>query len=340
MTSPANRRDFLGKGLLGAAAAGAAYSVQSLEEKILLAALEEGQAQSPPQPAAGEEMPRGKIGNIQISRLLIGGNLIGGWAHARDLIYVSALFKAYNTEAKVFDTLELAERSGINTIQIDPLCQDVVEKYKRQRGSKLQTMICINPDRDWTKMADQIKRLMDRGATLLYTHGEGTDRQVMAGRLDVLAKALELIRAQGVPAGIGSHSLETPIACEKENLNPDYYVKTFHLDRYWSATPPEHREEWCWYKGHSLDHNKYHDNIFCLDADKTAAFFEAVKRPWVAFKVLAAGAIHPQIGLSSAYRHGADFVILGMFDFQIAQDVAIAKDCIRKHANRKRPWYG
>ncbi len=337
MTLPANRRNFLSQGLLGAAAAGAAYS---LEEQILLAALQEGKAQSAPQPAGGAELPRGKIGDVQISRLLIGGNLIGGWAHARDLIYVSALFKAYNTEPRVFDTLELAERSGINTIQIDPLCQDVVEKYKRQRGGKIQTMVCVHPDRDFAKMEEHIKRVRDRGADLLYTHGEGSDRQVMAGRVDVLAKALELIRAQGVPAGIGSHSLETPIACEKEKLNPDYYVKTFHLDRYWSATPPEHREEWCWYKGHSLDHNKYHDNIFCLDAEKTAAFFEAVQRPWVAFKVLAAGAIHPQIGLSSAYRHGADFAILGMFDFQIAQDVAIAIDCLRKHANRKRPWYG
>ena len=52
-------------------------------------------------------MPCGKIGNVTISRLFIGGNLIGGWAHSRDLIYVSKLFKAYNTEAKIFETLEL-----------------------------------------------------------------------------------------------------------------------------------------------------------------------------------------------------------------------------------------
>jgi aspartate aminotransferase len=29
----------------------------------------------------------GKIGNVALSRLLIGGNLIGGWAHSRDLMY-------------------------------------------------------------------------------------------------------------------------------------------------------------------------------------------------------------------------------------------------------------
>ncbi|MFC2138496.1 DoxX family membrane protein, partial [Bacteroidota bacterium] len=50
-------------------------------------------------------LPKGKIGNHEISRLVLGGNLIGGWAHARDLIYVPSLFKAYNTEKKVYETL-------------------------------------------------------------------------------------------------------------------------------------------------------------------------------------------------------------------------------------------
>lgn len=33
-------------------------------------------------------LPMGKIGDLEVSRLFMGGNLIGGWAHARDLIYV------------------------------------------------------------------------------------------------------------------------------------------------------------------------------------------------------------------------------------------------------------
>ncbi|MCJ7820097.1 MAG: DoxX family membrane protein, partial [Bacteroidales bacterium] len=63
-------------------------------------------------------LPRGKIGNHEISRLILGGNLIGGWAHSRDLIYVSSLFMAYNTERKIYETLILSENAGINTINI------------------------------------------------------------------------------------------------------------------------------------------------------------------------------------------------------------------------------
>ena len=43
----------------------------------------------------------GTIGKVRISRLFLGGNLIGGWAHSRDLSYISSLFRAYNTEAKI-----------------------------------------------------------------------------------------------------------------------------------------------------------------------------------------------------------------------------------------------
>ena len=115
MAEKTDRRSFLNKTLLGAAGVGAAAS---LEENILLAAVDQGQAspqegQALPQPPKPDvdpaSMPCGKIGKVTVSRLFLGGNLIGGWSHSRDLIYVSKLFKSYNTEAKIFETLALAE---------------------------------------------------------------------------------------------------------------------------------------------------------------------------------------------------------------------------------------
>ena len=57
-------------------------------------------------------MPHGKLGQASVSRLILGGNLIGGWAHARDLLYVGRLFKEYNTKQKIFETLKLCEIAG------------------------------------------------------------------------------------------------------------------------------------------------------------------------------------------------------------------------------------
>jgi hypothetical protein len=87
------------------------------------------------------------------------------------------------------------------------------------------------------------------------------------------------------------------------------------------------------------DHNQFHDNMFDLFPDKTTEFMQTVKRPWIAFKVLAGGAITPQDGFKFAFENGADFICVGMFDFQIVEDVNIALDVLSNLKSRPRPWY-
>ena len=85
--------------MLGAAGAGA---LLSLEEKSLQAALDQKQKDQPAEPHRlpyqGETLPRGKLGKVSVSRLLMGGNLIGGYAPSRDLHYVSRLLREYNRD--------------------------------------------------------------------------------------------------------------------------------------------------------------------------------------------------------------------------------------------------
>jgi hypothetical protein len=67
-----------------------------------------------------------------------------------------------------------------------------------------------------------------------------------------------------------------------------------------------------------------------------------VTKPWIAFKVLAAGAIHPQDGFRFAFENGADFVNVGMFDFQVREDAILAGDIVTEITTRgrRRPWRG
>jgi hypothetical protein len=190
-------------------------------------------------------------------------------------------------------------------------------------------------------MKAEIQRQIDLGATLLYSHGGVTDSHMMnGGKIDVIGQMLDLIKAQGVPAGVGGHSLNMPIACEKHKLDPDFYVKTFHMDRYWSATPEQRREEYDWMNPDSSDHDANYDNMWCNNPEETASFMETVGKPWVAFKVMAAGAISPRRAFPNAYRNGADFIIAGMFDFQVETDVKIAITSLKRLDTRNRPWYG
>ncbi|MBM3878477.1 MAG: hypothetical protein FJ387_01990, partial [Verrucomicrobia bacterium] len=110
--SPVNRRQFLQRSVLASAAA---PLVASFEEQALLAGPAASASGAAATPVPAKEFPRGRLGPLQVSRLICGGNLISGFAHSRDLIYVSPLLKRYFTDEKVCETLAICEAQGLNT---------------------------------------------------------------------------------------------------------------------------------------------------------------------------------------------------------------------------------
>jgi len=260
-------------------------------------------------------LPQRKIGDVAVSRLIVGGNPISGNAHSRDLSYVSSLMRKYFTDEKCVETMHICEECGINTVQFrtDSNIVRILEKYWKQ-GGKMQWIAQIKPRRpDISDIMNDVRMAFDNGAIGGYLQGQVSDRLVRDGRIDLVQTAFENIQANGTIAGIGGHSLDVIIACEKAGIKPDFYMKTLHRGDYWSANrqPPK-------------------DNIWSVTPEKTIKFMKKVNRPWIAFKVLAAGAIHPQQGFKYAFENGADFICVGMFDFQVRENVIITKDILNK----------
>jgi uncharacterized membrane protein YphA (DoxX/SURF4 family) len=276
-------------------------------------------------------LPKGRIGQKEFSRLILGGNLLSGWAHSRDLIYVSQLVKAYHNKERIFATLLMAEKCGVDTLLTNPILCSLIDEYWKRRIGKIQFISdCAGLDYDekgakptpFDKYLDKVQRAIDYGAVACYIQGETADYYVKNGQPDRLAKVIELIRKNRVLVGIGAHQLETLQGCVAEGMTPDFWMKTMHHHGYWSARHPE-----------------WHDNMYCNTPAETAAWMRERKEPWIAFKTMAAGAIHPKEAFRYAWENGADFVCAGMYDFQLVEDVNVALDALGSGLpGRQRPW--
>jgi hypothetical protein len=134
-------------------------------------------------------------------------------------------------------------------------------------------------------------------------------------------------------AGVAAHGLAAIIECEKAKLDVDFYQKTLHTHDYYSAP-----------RADETDPVGKHDNSWCNDPQAVVDFMANVKKPFVAFKVLAAGAIPPRAGFPYAFNSGADFILVGTFDWQIAENANLARRVVKivsgPASKRTRPWYG
>lgn len=324
MASNVNRRGFFKGTILSAASI-----------KLAL----DSRAQSPPNAALPSavtkaSLPAGKIGKLEISRIILGGNLLTHYTHSRDLKYVYGLAAHYNTDEKIQETLALAEAHGINTVSMHnpPHPISLLKRYRRERGGKIKWIICPTApvESDMSKYRQEIEELVTAGAEAIYLWGVHSDALVVRERIDLIAKAVEVAKEFGVPSGVGAHSLEVVKASEKYGVNADFYIKTFHHHNYPTGPKPDQLK---------APYSEF-PGYWCRDPQETADFMRTVTKPWIAFKVMAAGAIPPTDAFHYAFLNGADFVLAGMLDFEIAEDVRIAKEVLANVTTRARTWHG
>lgn len=320
MNPALNRRSFVKGSLLASAGLGLSLKASG------------GEPASPAPAASPSAMPKGRIGKLEVSRLILGGNLLTHYTHSRDLQYVYRLAAKYNTDEKIMETLALAEANGINTVSMHnpPHPMSVLRRYRQERGGKIQWIICptaeIKPGLE--EYRRQVEDLIKDGCEAIYLWGVRGDALVNEGNFELLAQAVELPKEFGVPSGVGGHALEVVKACEQHGVAADFYIKTFHHHTYPTGPRPDE------IKG---PYNEF-PGYWCANPEETAAFMKSVKKPWIAFKTMAAGAIPPKNAFRYAFRLGADFVLAGMFDFEIAEDGQLARETVAALAQRERPW--
>jgi hypothetical protein len=325
MAQQISRRGFVKSSLIASAAV-----------PLGLGAPSRSDAQTPATPAVAtvtppkETLPTGKMGGQEFSRLIMGGNLFGGWSHSRDLAYVSNLMRRYNTEAKIRETLELAEAQGVTAINTYVMQENAQLFNHWKCGGKMKWFAQVRLDANGGY--SQIQKAVDEGATGIHVNGDAAEGMLSEGKFEKVGEMVQLIKSKKRVAGVGAHDLRVIIESEKAKLDVDFYQKTFHSHDYFTAPRPGEK-----------DAMGPHDNSWCNDPQAVIDFMATVKKPWVAFKILAAGAIQPRAGFPYAFNSGADFILVGMFDWQIEEDTKLARRVFAAvtspDSKRTRPWY-
>jgi hypothetical protein len=265
-------------------------------------------------PEQKTHIPLRAIGDKKIRRLLIGGNPFSYIAHSEPIIYSDELFKHYLTHEKIVETLILGKNNGIDTFlgRIDENVAAFLQLYRETTG---QTMPWIaqtgkKPHQGASKQEiyDNIRFAADHGAVGCYLQGVSADYLVEKGKMDDIEDYLEYMRKAGMIAGVGAHDIATIEACEKEGIETDFYMKTLNS------------LEYC-----------------CPNYERTVEFMSSVTVPWIAFKVLAAGRMKADEGYKAALDAGADFLCVGMFDFQVERNAKLAVELFADSSRQKSP---
>ena len=212
-----------------------------------------------------------KIGKVDVSRLVTGGNPFSGFSHqgaARDREMVR-----YYTVDRIKAALHRAEAAGVNTFfgRSDRHVTRMLMEYWDE-GGKIQWFA-----QTASELGDQIQAIKSAaaiGAKGVYLHGGVVDYWYAQKKFDLLKAAVQTMRECGVAGGLAGHPVEVH-QWIRDNLDPD-----FQMCSYYDPSPrsenPHHVA--------SLD-EKWDDS----HRDKMVALIQTITRPVVHYKVFAGG---------------------------------------------------
>jgi len=285
MQQDLTRRDFVKQTALLGAAAAALRAV-------------EGACAAEQQPG---ELPKIRLGNIEVSRLILGSNPFFGYAHQPGDI--GRQMVEYYTDARITEVLAQAAELGITAVAAPP-DERWIKLYNRylDQGGKLRIWIA-QPHGDPAKMKEEITRAVKGGAKAAFIQGHRAEDHYAAGKFDLVRSWVEHIKSLGVPAGLAAHRPDVHPAAEKAGFPTDFYFQCFYRP----------------------------DSYLKEDRDKAIETIRQISKPMVGYKILAAGRLPPEEGFAFALKHLArkDGMCVGVFPKikpdMLAEDVRLAR---------------
>ena len=267
-------------------------------------------------------LPRMKLGDLSVSRLIVGTNPFVGKSHLNAAL--NGEMKAYFTEEQVYATLRRCEEAGITAVQSrgSRPVMDLIDRFRRA-GGKLDWI--ATSSKNFITFDEELAESLKYRPSALCIHGELSDELWMTGNIGKLPGLLEKLRTAGLPAGICSHFPEVLLWAEEHKLAPDFYMASVYNllqpDRSHDVVPTGERFE-------------------RSDVPKMYEAIRAVSAPCIALKILGAGRrcgmqddVRAAFDEAFASMKKGDGVLVGMWDKneeQPALDARYAAEAIAK----------
>jgi hypothetical protein len=264
---------------------------------------------------------------IDISRLIIGGNIFSGTSHIS--AEADNEIEDYYTTENIKKALFRAEECGINAMALrgDKHIFRIIREYRNEGGS-LQWIAQTAPEMLYFKgNIDQIMRLKPAA---IYLHGTVTDALFKEKKYDELKDKLKIIRDAGVAVGLCTHMPQVVEYAEEHGLDADYYMTCLYnlsrIDRISSAVT-----------------GKINNGEPFYEEDRELMYktIKSVSKQCHVFKILGAGRLcETQQQVYDAFEEtfanikDCDAVIVGIFQKYMDQ-ISANSEIVRKILNNK-----
>src|SRR5437763_3144726 len=234
--------------------------------------------------AAADEKPRTdagilptiKLGQHDVTRLIIGGNPIYGYSHFNKLL--SKHQTDWHTPERVVELLKRCEKAGLNCWQNSYAARTLsdLERY-RAAGGTMQWLLLGKPD--WDQHPENIDDAARYKPIGIAPHGSLGDRLFREKKFTVMTDLLKRIRDKGVLVGVSAHNPALIEYSEEKGWDVDYYMAClYHRTRT--------RAEYEAILGKDLPLGEIY---LPSDPPKMFKVIRSVRKPCLAYKVLAAG---------------------------------------------------
>jgi hypothetical protein len=275
--------------------------------------------EAPPATAAAP-LPTLAIGRYRLTRLVAGSNPIAGYSHST--FNLSEHMKEYFTDERVVAFVERCEQMGINAWQTGLGASDKIVRAVgtlRERGSRIH-WFCLASEDEGQRPLEEVVALKP---IAVVHHGGVTDRLFRAGQAERVHDFVKKAHDAGVLAGVSSHNPDNVAFVEEKGWENDFFMTCFY-----NVTRPAEEIR------AKLGTVPLGEPFLESDREAMSAVVRRVKRPCLAFKILAAGHLCWDVkSVESAFEYAfshikkGDGVIVGMyprFSDEISKNVALA----------------